>query len=60
MRHPILINKQPVFKNLKKIKLPNAELYVDKILSLPMHYNLKNDEVDYVCEHLIKAKNLFS
>ncbi len=60
VRHPILINKQPVFKNLKKIKLPKAELYVDKILSLPMHYNLKNSEVDYVCEHLIKAKNLFS
>ena len=59
VRHPILINKQPVFKNLKKVFLPKAEFYVDKILSLPMHYNLKNSEIDYVCENLIKAKNLF-
>jgi len=59
VRHPILINKQPIFKNLKQTKLKKAEYFVKKILSLPMHYNLKNNEIDYVCEHLIKAKKNF-
>ena len=57
VRHPILINNQPIFKNLKKTKLEKAEYFVDKILSLPMHYNLKDSEIDYVCETLIKAKD---
>ena len=60
VRHPILINNQPIFKNLKNTKLKNAENYVDKILSLPMHYNLKKEQVDYVCENLIKAKKIYS
>jgi len=42
-----------------KLSLVSKVSYVDKILSLPMHYNLKNSEIDYVCENLIKAKNLF-
>jgi len=60
VRHPILINNQPIFKNLKKTKLEKAEYFVDRILSLPMHYNLKEDEIDYVSENLIKAKKLYS
>ena len=60
VRHPILINNQPIFKNLKKTKLEKAEYFVDKILSLPMHYNLKDSEIDYVCETLIKAKRIYS
>ncbi len=60
VRHPILINNQPIFKNLKNSKLKNAEYYVDKILSLPMHYNLKKKQVDYVCENLIKAKKIYT
>ena len=35
VRHPILINNQPIFKNLKKQNLKKAEYFVDKILSLP-------------------------
>ena len=60
VRHPILINNQPIFKNLKKTKLEKAEYFVDRILSLPMHYNLKESEIDYVCEILIKAKRIYS
>ena len=60
VRHPILINNQPIFKNLKKTRLKKAEYFVDRILSLPMHYNLKEDEIDYVCDNLIKAKKLYS
>jgi len=60
VRHPILINHQPLFKNLNKVKLKNAEYFVKKILSLPMHYNLNFDQIDYVSEHLIKFKKKFN
>ena len=58
IRHPILINHQPLFKNLSKTKVKNAEYFINKILSLPMHYNLNYKQIDYVCEHLIKFKEL--
>jgi UDP-2-acetamido-2-deoxy-ribo-hexuluronate aminotransferase len=54
VRHPLLINDQPVFSYLTKQKLYNAENYVSKILSLPMHYNLTNKQINYVCEKLLE------
>ncbi len=56
VRHPLLINQQPVFKKLKKTKLNKANNFVKKILSLPMHYNLTHSEIDYVCKKLIEFK----
>ena len=58
VRHPVLINHQPIFKNLKKTKLQNADFYVKKILSLPMHYNLNNKQIDYFCKNLVKLKKI--
>ena len=52
VRHPFLINQQPVFKKLPKKKLPRSEEYVKKILQLPIHENITNKEVDYVCKKL--------
>ncbi len=52
VRHPFLINQQPIFKNLPKKKLPRSEEYVKKILQLPIHDNITNKEIDYVCKKL--------
>ena len=52
VRHPFLINEQPVFKDLPKYNLPRAKNYVKKILQLPIHDNITIKEVDYVCKKL--------
>ena len=52
VRHPFLINEQPVFKDLPKYNLPKAKNYVKKILQLPIHDNITIKEVDYVCKKL--------
>lgn len=52
VRHPILINHQKVFKDLPEYNLPNANYYISRILSLPMHYNLKNNQIDFICKKL--------
>ena len=52
VRHPFLINEQPVFKDLPKYNLPRAKYYVKKILQLPIHDNITIKEADYVCKKL--------
>ena len=52
VRHPFLINEQPVFKDLPKYNLPNAKNYVKKIIQLPIHDNITIKEVNYVCKKL--------
>ena len=54
----VLINDQFLFKSLNKTKVKKAEYFINKILSLPMYYNLNYKQIDYVCEHLIKFKEL--
>tara|TARA_Y100000591_G_C21841595_1_gene705980 strand:- start:337 stop:1497 length:1161 start_codon:yes stop_codon:yes gene_type:complete len=39
----------------KNISLPNAEKYYDHCISLPMYPSLKNDEIDYVIEKVLRA-----
>ncbi len=38
-----------------KLKLPATEKVAQSILRLPMHYNLKPEDVDYICERVSVA-----
>lgn len=48
------LHKHPFFKKKCKIRtsLKNAEYLSDTMISLPMHSNLPNTEVEYVCKTL--------
>ena len=48
------LHKHPFFKNKCKIRtsLKNSEYLSKTMISLPMHSNLKNTEVEYVCKTL--------
>lgn len=59
---PVALHKLPVFaeKN-KETHLPNAEKLADRVIALPMHTELKKEEVEYVCQALREAtKEAFS
>ena len=46
----------PIFADLgyRRGVCPNAEQYYSQEISLPMHYNLKNWQIDYVSELILK------
>ncbi len=50
VRHPILISDQPVCKQAVSGDLTRAADLTSRMLCLPMHNNLKNEEVDVVCQ----------
>ena len=39
-------------KENKKENLPNAERFADCLVRLPLFYELRNEEVDYICEQV--------
>jgi dTDP-4-amino-4,6-dideoxygalactose transaminase len=46
-------------KNPKKIwHTPEAAKQSKKILSLPIHQNLREDQIEYVCENLANIYNI--
>ena len=59
VRHPFLINEQPIFKNLPKYNLPNASKFIKKILQLPMHDNLTLKQVEYVSNKINNFYNKY-
>jgi dTDP-4-amino-4,6-dideoxygalactose transaminase len=54
--HYIPIHLQPYYKNLgyKENDFPNAELYYNQCLSLPMYAGLLDAEQDYVIEKVLE------
>jgi dTDP-4-amino-4,6-dideoxygalactose transaminase len=58
VRHPILISDQPTYRQLPRPRLPNAEHFVQQILCLPMHQNLTDRDIDFVCDRLLDCKKL--
>ena len=46
IHYPIPLHRQPCLRS--EVHLPITEKYVDEILSLPMHPQLTEDEVEYV------------
>lgn len=48
------LHKSPFYKNqYKGRELPNADRYSDCLLRLPLYYDLKFKEVEYICEKVI-------
>jgi dTDP-4-amino-4,6-dideoxygalactose transaminase len=52
VRHPLLMSQQPAHSRYHTRPLPNAERLVRRILSLPIHEKLTDDQVDYVIEQV--------
>ncbi len=51
------INKEPIFENLEA-NTPNVEIICERILSLPIFHELRDEEVDYICKALIEFQTL--
>jgi len=52
IHYPKPIHKQTSFKEYNKLKLPNVEQKVNKILSLPIHPLLKQQELVYIVKSI--------
>ena len=55
MKHyPIPIHLQEAYKdlNIKKGSLPIAEEISETVLSIPMYYGMRDEEIQYVIEKL--------
>ncbi len=53
--HHIPVYKHPYYKNMGCLPLENSENLYEKIISIPMYYGLKNEEVQYVIEKVKEA-----
>jgi perosamine synthetase len=54
-----LCHQQPVFK--KKIKLPNAEIYIKRLINLPTHLRVKTSDAIKICRNLnLACKSLYA
>lgn len=50
---PVALHRLPVFAATNSdTHLPNAERLMDNVISLPMHTELSESEIRYVCQHL--------
>ena len=52
--YEIPLHKQPIFKKYNKIKLVNSEKYCSKHFCLPIFYNMKTSQANYVIKVLKK------
>ena len=50
IHYPVPVHRQPYL--MSDVHLPITEQYVDEILSLPMHPQLRDEEVDYVASEV--------
>ena len=48
VRHPILMPDQPAYAHLERPDIPVARRQVERILSLPCHEKLGDDQLDFV------------
>ncbi|MCX6181764.1 MAG: DegT/DnrJ/EryC1/StrS family aminotransferase [Bacteroidetes bacterium] len=47
--YPLPLHKQEVFKEMKNISLPVTEKLSETVLSLPMHTELSDSQLNYIC-----------
>lgn len=54
--YPIPIHHQDPYKDEKCLKggLPNTDTLMNKVLSLPMHTELDEEQLDFICGHIKK------
>ena len=50
--HYIPVTNQPFYKNYSKKKYKNANHYFENAISLPMHVNLQNKDISYICKKI--------
>lgn len=50
IHYPVLLHKQPFFKEWAEHSFPKAEVYAEQILSLPIHPYLTDDEVKQIAK----------
>ena len=50
IHYPVPLHRQPCLKS--DVRLPITEKYVDEVLSLPMHPQLSDEEVEYVASEV--------
>ncbi|OJW77294.1 MAG: transcriptional regulator [Bacteroidetes bacterium 46-16] len=57
--YPLPCHKQPVIKTLypTDYELPVTDMLQDRMLSLPMHTELSNEELAYICDNIIEVIN---
>lgn len=55
--YPVPLHLQSAYRSYggNRGELPNAEYAADHVLSLPMHSELTEEQVDYICDKLIEA-----
>jgi dTDP-4-amino-4,6-dideoxygalactose transaminase len=56
--HPVFhyqsLNKSPFYAAQNKVKtLPNSDYYADGLLRLPLYYELKNEQIDYIIKTIL-------
>ena len=55
--YPLPLYEQPAFKNISRLgaeAFPNTETLCAQVISLPMHTELDQSQLAYICEHLTK------
>lgn len=57
IHYPYLLHRQELFRREGQRELPNAERAVDRILSLPLHPHLRDDEVRTVIEDVLEFES---
>ncbi len=56
--YPMPLNEQEAFKNISRISgdLDNTYELCDSVLSLPMHTELDEEQLDYICNKILEFK----
>ena len=52
VKHPLLMPDHPAYKGSGAMNIPIATELVKKIISLPLHEKMTNENVDYVCSSI--------
>lgn len=57
IHYPYLLHEQKIFRSGGQKSLPVAEKIVKEILSLPLYPQMKNEEIEIVCEAIAEFEN---
>ncbi len=56
VHYPRGLHQQPIFEQLYgKQALPNCEMLADRILALPVHHGLEEDDANYIVEAILSS-----
>lgn len=56
--HFLPLHQMPIFKNKNRMSLSHTEYFGKRLVSLPLFPGLKNKEIKYICEQVLKTKLL--